>query len=180
MSDKRKNIKLVIDTNIAQSYSESTNARSIACRAFLNAVRDLEYRIVMSPDLAEEWKRHRSRAFVIWLKGIYSRKLQYDIEDVENASLREKISQFAPSDKDRQEMLKDVLLLEAALVTDERIASMNELDRERFQKISRFIKEIQNISWVNPEIEAEKAIEWLENNAPIEAWRQLGYQTKDS
>jgi hypothetical protein len=176
---KRTNLRLVIDTNIARSVSESTNPTSINCRKFLETVRDLKFRVVVTPELLEEWKRHRSRVFNRWLTAMFARKLGTRLESVENQALREKIEKYGTSEKNIKEMLKDVLLLEAALATDETIASMNDIDRKRFAVITQHIIEIQAIIWVNPDIPDEKCLEWLEAGAPADDFRMLGYVQAD-
>jgi hypothetical protein len=72
-------------------------------------------------------------------------------------------------------MLKDIHLLEAAMVTDWRISSLNELDRERFALLSKSVAEIRDIVWTNPNAQEENCIEWLKKGAPAEAHRKLGY-----
>jgi hypothetical protein len=168
----------VIDTTIARSYCESTHPTSTHCREFLNAVRDLEFRVVMTDGLLEEWKRHRSKIFRTWLTSMFGRKLVARIKDVENASLRQKIKKYASSETNKREMLKDVLLLEASMATDWRVSSMNDIDRKRFRDICEYIVEIREVVWVNPDIPAEKCLEWLEAGAPDDDFRKLGYVDK--
>lgn len=176
MADKRTGKRLVIDTNIARAVSESTNPTSINCRLFINAVRDLEFRVVITPDLLEEWKRHRSRVFNRWLTAMFARKLDFRIDDVENSKLREQIEQHAATETDTREMLKDALLLEAAMATDWIVTSMNETDHQRFKDVSQHIFEIRAILWVNPDIPDENCIQWLEDGAPADDFRKLGYR----
>jgi hypothetical protein len=89
--------------------------------------------------------------------------------------LRRKIEQHSHNAEDREEMLKDVHLLEAALTTDKLIISLNEVDRKRFQAIAQKIGEIRALIWVNPVLVEEQCIVWLENRCPAEKQRQLGY-----
>lgn len=175
MPAKRSQKGLVIDTDIASSASETTNPTSINCRKFLETMRDLSFRLVITQEILDEWDRHRSRFFRRWLLSMFARRLQYQVEDVENEALREQIEQHASSEKDAHEMLKDVLLLEAALATDNTVASMNEIDRTRFANICEHIALIRDIVWVNPDKAEEKCIEWLEDGAPDDDRRKLGY-----
>jgi hypothetical protein len=185
VSAKSDQKRLVIDTNIARSASETSNPTSINCRKALEAIRDLEFYLVFTPELLAEWNKHRSRFFQSWLTQMFARKLQVQLSnaDVHDAKLRADISSFARAEKDalkgekdEEEMLKDVLLLEAALATDERILSMNEADRNRFKAACEKIKAIREVIWVNPDIDEEACIEWLEKGAPPDEKRCLGYQ----
>ena len=66
-------------------------------------------------------------------------------------------------------------LIEAALATDQRIASLDDRVRNHLKEISQGLNELAAICWVNPEKTAERAIEWLEQGAPADRTRMLGY-----
>jgi hypothetical protein len=68
------------------------------------------------------------------------------------------------------EMRKDVHLLEAAISTDNRIASEDDTARGFF----RGIRHARAVLWINPALEEEGAVEWLGRGARIESRRQLG------
>ncbi len=71
-------------------------------------------------------------------------------------------------------MLKDIHLLETALITDKTIISLDETVRKIFAKASDQVGEIRSIIWVNPEkTDTEDPIEWLKTGAPSETQRQL-------
>jgi hypothetical protein len=142
---------------------------------FLEAMRDFEHQVVITPEILEEWKRHRSRFAFRWLTEMFARKLDYRLGDVTNEALREKIMLAAKSERGREEMLKDILLLEAALAADQIVSSLNETDRRRFKSICHVVVEIADVVWVNPDIVAENCIEWLSQGAPAEDHRKLGY-----
>ena len=72
-------------------------------------------------------------------------------------------------------MLKDVLLIEAALQADKIVASLDETVRHCFHEVTSTIVVLKQIAWVNPCKDDEKAIEWLEHGAEREQERCLGY-----
>lgn len=178
MPSKKKQKSLVIDSDVASSASETSNPRSINCRQALDKILELQYGLVLTADLQEEWGRHRSRYFRRWLTKMFGSKLQVPLKDdiVINQKLRANLSSNAKSESDAEAMLKDVHLLEAALASDETILSMNSSDRDRFKAICEQIALIQNIIWVNPNEPAEKCSDWLDNGAPDDDFRKLGYR----
>jgi hypothetical protein len=107
---------------------------------------------------------------------MFARKQVHRIGTVENNALRTKVSQAAETELGREEMLKDIHLIEAALATDRSVISLNERDRSRFKKVSDNVGEIKSIVWVNPDIEKDKCIDWLKNGASSEPKCQLGYR----
>ncbi len=70
-------------------------------------------------------------------------------------------------------MLKDAHLIEAALATDSRIASLDETVRGHFSRLAASFAPLRRIMWVNPVTEGEKAVEWLEAGAKAERARRL-------
>ncbi len=130
---------------------------------------------MITEEIWDEWKRHRSSFALEWLTSMRARKLTYRAEEVINDALRAKLERHAKTDVDREEMLKDVRLLEAALATDNFVISLNELDRKRFQSVAPKIGEIRAVVWVNPTLSEEQCFVWLENGCPVEKERQLGY-----
>jgi hypothetical protein len=92
-----------------------------------------------------------------------------------NALLHDKIIKIMSNEKHRDAMLKDVLLIEAALATDETVLSLDEVVRGLFSGLCHQVKQINEIIWVNPVIAEEKCIEWLREGAPAEKHRMLSY-----
>jgi len=86
---------------------------------------------------------------------------------------------LAETDKQREEMFKDVHLIEAALDTDKTIISLDDNTARKFFALgSDEFEELKYIVWVNPDRPEETAIEWLENGAPAENQRMLGFWKK--
>ncbi|MCY4106180.1 MAG: hypothetical protein OXG02_05690 [Chloroflexi bacterium] len=181
---KRKQIRFVIDTDITSAASEKSCKLPTNCRIFLQTMMRCGHCIVFTPDLQAEWRRRRSGWSRRWRSYMHGMGLVHDIrKDCRDKKLREKIKRFASEDESQrdnliEDMLKDVHLLEAALITDKRIASRNDTQREDFARASRSamrIGMIKKIMWVNPAVENEYCLNWLKKGAPVEPERQLGY-----
>ena len=69
---------------------------------------------------------------------------------------------------------KDRHLIEAALATDKRVASLDDRVRNHLRNQAAKLPEVQSICWVNPNSNDEAAIAWLESGAPPERPRMLG------
>lgn len=176
--------RLVIDTSIARSAGGELahDIDSIRCRAFLTAVIDNKHVLVMTDAIHDEWSKHQSNFARTWLLSMQARRLVRRVVVPADDKLRKKIDQAAAHSKNldtiqknREAMLKDALLIEAALLTDKIVASRDETVRHCFHEATSTIVVIKQIIWVNPCKDDEKVIEWLERGAEREQERCLGY-----
>ncbi|BAI62284.1 conserved hypothetical protein [Methanocella paludicola SANAE] len=169
--------KLVIDACVGHASD------SKVCRDVLNTVYTHKYHVVMSEQLWDEWKRHKGRFAVSWMKAMADkgRLLRKAIET--NDDIRNKIRSSIAAKKDPTILvviMKDMHLVEAALVTDNIIISLDERARGHFKRASTMSEELKVIIWVNPHEPVEKAIDWLKYGARPEDFRMLGYVAPDS
>ena len=172
----RDSKQLVIDADVARaSGSETaTHPRAEHCRDFLNAVLSLSHRMVMTEQINNEWKNHQSRFARRWRVSMDARKKIERIDPPENAELQAKVTTTTNNENEIEALQKDFHLLQAALLTDQTIISLDETVRQLFKQASQQIGEIQHIIWVNPDRTAEEQpIAWLQNGAPPEPHRQL-------
>ena len=172
----RDSKRLVIDADVARaSGSETaTHPRAKHCRDFLNAVLSLNYRMAMTEQISNEWKSHQSRFARRWRVSMDARKKIDRINPPEYAELQDKVTNTANNEDEIEALQKDFHLLQAALVTDQTIISLDETIRGLFKQASQQVGEIRDIIWVNPDRTAkEQPIAWLQNGAPSEAHRRL-------
>ncbi len=73
-------------------------------------------------------------------------------------------------------MIKDIILIEAAMYADNTIVSLDETVQKKYKGISIKVTEIGQIVWVNPDKEDETPIIWLRQGANPDEERKLGYQ----
>jgi len=178
---KKKSPALVIDADIARSSSKSPKPTPQHCRAFLHAVANHSYYLVMSPDLIAEWNKHQSRFTRKWRRKMYGRKRVMVVRPEYDEKLYKRIEEAAESVRQRHAIFKDFHLVEAALATDQRIASMDEKMRRLLSiaALEKAVKELRAIMWVNPDKPEEQAVAWLENGACYEKERCLGYEKEE-
>ena len=172
----RNSKRLVIDTDVAQASGDedATDPRAINCRDFLKEVRSQDHRVVMTREISDEWKRHRSGFALEWRVSMDARRRIDRIDPPEGKELRDKVTNTANNENEIELMEKDFHLLQAAFVTDQSIISLDETVRGLFKQASQQVGEIRNIIWVNPDRTAEEQpIAWLQNGALPEASRRL-------
>ncbi len=96
----------------------------------------------------------------------------------EDMELRSAMADTVPGERQPIEALKDCHLLEAALLTDRCIASLDDRARQHFVVAARTIGKLKSITWVNPATEEETPLQWLEDGAKVEKERLLGFEKR--
>ena len=159
--------RLVIDASVARSAGgeQATFPTSKHCRDFLKAVLSICHRAVMTPEIAEEWKKHQSNFARTWRVSMVAKKKMIPLHSAHDNALRKKIENSASSEKGCAAMLKDIHLLEAALVTDSVVVSLDDIVKNLFSASCQSVGEIKNVVWVNPDEGEGKTQTWLEKGA---------------
>lgn len=172
--------RLVIDASVARSAGgeDAVFPRSKHCRDFLKAALAVCHRIVLTPEISEQWKQHRSNFARRWLVSMMARKKVHLLGNVVNDDLRGRVERAAAHAKDheREAIRKDFLLIEAAIATDRIVISLDDTVKGLFAMAARSVGELKNIAWANPGRAEEQLILWLENGAKPETKRLLGFR----
>lgn len=178
MSKKNSKV-LVIDASVARSAGPpgATHPTSSNCRNFLQNVLLICHRVAMTKEIREEWDKHESRFASEWLRRMIAKRKLYPVKNlVSDDELWTALENIAQTDQQRVQIVKDIHLLEAALVSDKIIVSLDEnTARTYFNKAAQTIVKLQTITWVNPDrIEEEAPIAWLKGGAKPDKSRLLG------
>jgi hypothetical protein len=168
--------RLVIDTSVtsAAGSEASEDPTASSCRDFLKAVLKICHKFVLTPEMHVEWREHRSSFASTWLTSMDARKKVIRIAAADVERLGTRIAQFSDGEE-REAMIKDLPLLLAANATDSRVVSLDEKVRALLTAVSVHIGQIRNIVWVNPSKPNEGVPTWLEDDAPVQDQRKLGY-----
>lgn len=169
----KRSRRLVIDANVVRSAGESENPTSSACRKFLKAVLNVRHRVVMTPAIRKEWRRHMSNYSRKWLRQMWGRQRVVPIEGERDEQLRERIDGVVTRDQ-KAVVAKDIHLIEAAVATDQLVTSRDKCARKAFGDAADVVRELRQVVWVDPTRDDEKPIDWLQNGAKAEASRRLG------
>jgi hypothetical protein len=173
---KVRSVRLVIDASIAMAAGEtSMHPTSRNCREFLQSVLLICHRMVLTRPIQEEWNKHQSGFARKWRASMMARKKIEIFEISLDQSLQERIAGPEPDTPIAAILEKDRHLIEAAIATDERIASLDDRVRSHLRERARSLGEVASICWVNPEKPNDRAVSWLEQGAPADKTRKLGY-----
>jgi hypothetical protein len=137
---------LVVDASVAQSAGETEHPVSSACRKCLEAIRLICHRVVVTPDIQEEWDRHMSRFTRKWRRSMAARRKPVRCLDPANVSLD--LDGYATSARSAIE--KDLRLLQAALAADRVIVTRDESLRVALEGRPDGAALAGTIKWINP------------------------------
>jgi hypothetical protein len=169
MSKKRiSTYRLVIDASIAQAAGtlEARHPTAERCRDFLIAVRGVCHRMTWSPAIKAEWEEHQSTFATQWLVTMMKLRKLWHVKDEPLEELRQAIEGHSEDENITAIMLKDAHLLEAAVATDSRVASLDDVARGHFRRLAATLDSLRLVMWVNPAVEEEQAVEWVEKGVP--------------
>ena len=168
---------LVIDASIARAAGEvSMHPTSRDCREFLQTVLKVCHRMAMTEDIQAEWNKHQSRFARAWRTSMVARKKIEFVEVAPHLSLERRIERAVVDTYLAAIVDKDRRLIEAAMVTEQRVISLDDHVRRHLQDHIAKLPEAHSICWVNPCIPDEQAVAWLEAGAPVERPRMLRKQ----
>jgi hypothetical protein len=166
---------LVVDASVARAAGghQTVAPRGRRCRDFLMKVRSVGHRMAWGPKIEEEWNKHASCFASQWLTSMNNlRKLQR-VDDTPSAECLAEIQAVVADESVRVTLCKDARLIVAAEATDQRVVSSDDKVRGHFAQLLRSCPRRGLICWVNPAVDDERPIAWLEAGAPSEARRQL-------
>jgi hypothetical protein len=168
---------LVVDASVARSAGgeEATYPTSKNCRDCLKAILALPHRVVMSQPITDEWNKHKSAFARTWLVSMTARKRILRVEPEQLTELRQRVQEITDSQKERDAMLKDFHLIEAALATDHTVIALDEIVRALFSMACQTMGQMKSVVWANPDKPEEQPFAWLEGGAEPEKHRQLGF-----
>ncbi len=166
--------RLVIDASVASAASLKEHPVSRACRDTLLAVLNICHRMVMTKDISDEWGRHQSGFSLRWQRTMNAKKKIIRIEVGRHNALRERLAQLQLDRQSRENILKDVHLVEAALATDHAILSLDRTARVCFRQAAKAVGILKPLVWLDPSSPDHQTVEWLEQGAVSGSKRTLG------
>jgi hypothetical protein len=166
---------LVIDASIARAAGppESKHPTGAVCREFLQKVRGVCHRVAWNDAIKAEWEKHQSTFAKTWFVSMFSLRKVRRVPDEPLDTFREAVEAHSDDAGVVAVMLKDAHLVEAALASDLRIASLDDTVRGHFCRMSSTCQELRQVFWVNPTTPDEGCIPWIESGAPDESSRTL-------
>jgi hypothetical protein len=166
--------RLVVDASVAGAAGSSQHPTSKSNRDFLREVWKVCHKVVMPPEISEEWKEHSSKFTQGWRKSMVAARKLLAVPSVPNAALRRRINRFRFTPRQRRAVEKDAPLVEAALAADRIVISRDAEARALFSALAPDWPPLFNVVWLQPDANPGEALEWLRRGArPVRKW-QLG------
>ena len=159
--------RLVVDTNVARSASESEHPISDACRQVLETMLNEQHKVVLTATQFQEWRKHQSRFTRNWLARMASKKLWHVLAPEPDSGLTNGIYAMDCTARIRKEMLKDVHLLENALATDDVVLSQETNVFGLFCKYADALQLPRPVAWMNPADDAAACVAWIKSGAEV-------------
>ncbi|WP_210516140.1 hypothetical protein [Hymenobacter terricola] len=156
-----------MDTNVAFSASESLHPVSDACRRVMETMFEGQHYVVLSATQFMEWQKHQSGYSKRWLVRMKARKLWHILAPEPDSGLAARAKKIACTEEVRQEILKDLHLLENALATDRIVLSMETNVFRLFSEHKKVLKVPQPVAWVNPTDDTAACLAWIEDGAEV-------------
>lgn len=173
--------RIVVDASVARAAGGQDASFPVSknCRDILLAVLEVCHRVVMTPAINEEWKKHQSNFARAWRVRMEARKKVLREQDLPQEELREKVAAAVPNDKRHEAVLKDFHMIEAALLTDRRVLSLDEVVRRLLSSAAANVGELRNVLWMNPADDSKEIVAWLARGAPSARTWCLGFEVAD-
>jgi len=148
---------VVIDACVARAAGETEHPVSSACRRVLEDLRDICHHAVLTPELHEEWNKHRSKFAYRWRGAMARMGKKLQIEQPPQTALR----LDGCSEADQDAIRKDRFLLDAALAHDRIIVTSDRRLQEALERFADGRKLGGQITWIDPLQTTRKALEKL-------------------
>ena len=148
---------VVVDTSIVQAAGETEHPVSSACRNCLEAIRTICHRVALTEPIREEWGRHMSRFSRKWRRSMAARQKPITVVDTNPLELRWEDYSVAA----RTAIEKDRGLIEAALVTDRVIITLDDSLRRALAEQRGGEALLRDVQWIHPVTDGVAAIRAL-------------------
>jgi hypothetical protein len=170
--------RLVIDADVASAAGgeHAVHPRSVHCRDFLEAVLANDHRLVITPEISDEWTRRQSNFSRSWRRRMYARKSVFALNLDTSRSVVTRLRRVKCTKRQHDAMLNDVHLIDAALATDRTVNSLDAEARNVYARACGSLAELKRIVWVNPDKPGEDPLGWLERGAQADRERMLGWR----
>jgi len=167
--------RIVVDADIV-----SVNQCSKDCRKFMNDILEICHHVVLSKPISTEWKNHQVKYYIGWRSTMAARKKQCFIQSEQYPNIKTQIISAisVKPEKYQISVLKDFHLIDAALATDKIIISLDNKARDAYSKLSAQVKELKQITWLNPDtVSINEITDWLDKGAkPKKEWKLTSFE----
>ncbi len=143
---KTKSRLLVIDASVARSAGETEHPVSKACRECLMEVLLICHRVAVTEPIFDEWNKHMSRFTRKWRRSMAARRKP--LMSISPKTIA--IDTGGLSRRQVEALNKDRCLMEAAMIADHVIVTLDNALRDILSKTQHNEKFLNEIKWINP------------------------------
>jgi hypothetical protein len=165
---------IVVDTSVARAAGNTIHPISHSCRNALIAILSICHNVVMTQAISSEWKKYvssdefrtyESKFVRKWWRSMAARKKTEDIPIGSNKLNSPDLNLLKLSNKDRDALKKDLLLIEAAACSDGIILTTDEEIIRIWNNCKNHFNCSKKIRWINPlDINCITTLESLSKN----------------
>jgi hypothetical protein len=166
--------RIVVDASVARSAGSTEHPASVHSRQFLQEMLTICHRVVMTDEIAREWRSHRSLFAARWLAAMRSKRKVVTVDPEGRSGLLELLPGSGLGPNQRAAVEKDCLLVTAAWAADDLVASNDDKIRRLLCRLVAGSADLGRVVWVNPTAPEETPIEWLRSGARSATARTLG------
>lgn len=149
---------LVVDASVVHSAGKTDHPVSSSCRNCLDAILNICHKVAVTPAILEEWNRHHMSWFSrTWRHTMAAHRKP--LQSVEPADVPINLSAYTK--RAREEIEKDMCLLEAALGAEKIIVTRDDSLKKALAQRSDGKALLKSIKWINPLADGAKALEAL-------------------
>jgi hypothetical protein len=142
------------------------------CRDFLKAVLSICHHAALNAKLRKQWDEHKSLFAEKWYAAMERRTKILDLDIEHQGALSVAWSDRGLTAKQAEAAQRDLHLVEAAMLADAIVVSLDKRASEFLKKALCCEKRFAKLCWINPEAEPDAVFEWLNQGAKAEKrWR---------
>jgi len=141
---------LVLDASVICSSGNTEHPTSKASREALDAILLICHHVVITKDIREEWKRHRSGYSQTWHVAMESKNKVHNLDAVDTVELLNAMAESSMGPSDHKRVEKDAHIINAALSSDKVIVTYDNQLKKTMEKYGPLASISARIIWVNP------------------------------
>jgi hypothetical protein len=165
--------ELVVDASILRAAGSegATHPHAANARQVLTAILTICHKVVMSSSIKEEWDTHQSKFARRWRVEMHARRKVLNRLSRDCEHLKEAVG-VRTNEYQKDAAAKDFLRIEAALNGDGIILSWDNRSRDIFRRMSKELRDISGLFWIDPIGEIDEVVTVLQGLAPLrQTWR---------
>ncbi len=150
----------IVDTCVLRGAGTSAAPASVACMSVIQVIEEMNYFVVCSKELWEEWQRHVNRISTLWVAQMMSKgQILFYLPARHHEHEIGVAIQGLPNHQ-RAVALKDAHVISLAVAANALVVSCEVACRTAFVSLGRIYPPVASVYWVSP-LTSEELVDWL-------------------